>query len=83
MYCLKTGNRGINAFYTSYYASQYYGIDLRILAVVKVLAFVSIAVSICWAGKRMRSTFNKTDGSSGGGKSNIVSGRGIAELLGF
>lgn len=46
-------DRGINAFYTSYYASQYYS-DYKNSAVVKVLTFGSIAVSICWAGKRMR-----------------------------
>lgn len=53
MYCLKTGIAASMHFILLTMPASI-TVTIRILAVVKVLTFGSIAVSICWAGKRMR-----------------------------
>ncbi|KDS02176.1 fimbrial outer membrane usher protein, partial [Salmonella enterica subsp. enterica serovar Heidelberg str. RI-11-014316] len=45
-------DRGINAIFILLTMPASITVTIRILAVVKVLTFGSIAVSICWAGKR-------------------------------
>lgn len=83
MYCLKTGIAASMHFILLTMPASI-TVTIRILAVVKVLTFGSIAVSICWAGKRMRIPhLIKPMAAAVSGKSNtLYLERGIAELLG-
>ncbi|SQJ20398.1 fimbrial outer membrane usher protein [Salmonella enterica subsp. enterica serovar Heidelberg] len=83
MYCLKTGIAASMHFILLTMPASI-TVTIRILAVVKVLTFGSIAVFnlLGWQA-HADTTFNKTDGSSGEWKSNtLYLERGIAELLG-
>lgn len=76
-------NRGINAFYTSYYASQYYS-DYKDSGNSKS-TYVRFTSGLNLLGWQLHSdaSYNKTDDSSGEWKSNtLYLERGIPQILG-
>ncbi|EGW0978983.1 fimbrial biogenesis outer membrane usher protein [Salmonella enterica subsp. enterica serovar Agona] len=76
-------DRGINAFYTSYYASQYYSDYKNSGSSESTYARFNSGFNLLGWQAHADTTFNKTDGSSGEWKSNtLYLERGIAELLG-
>lgn len=76
-------DRGINAFYTSYYASQYYSDYKNSGSSESTYVRFNSGFNLLGWQAHADTTFNKTDGSSGEWKSNtLYLERGIAELLG-
>ncbi len=73
-------DRGINAFYTSYYASQYYS-DYKVLATVKYLRAFHQRVKPAGLAAAFPMPAIAKPMTAAGWKSSTLSGRGIPQIL--